>query len=250
MYSLDINFLKDRGLENKSEAQTVVLQKKSASVNDKIPIIAGAIVAVLLPALTFGYMKKIEAKTAKIEGETQQMEAEIARLGDLNKKIEEANAQLEVANKEAQALVTVFDRIKPWSAILQEVSDRTPPGVLVDSLAQSQSDKGIQLQIAGEARHYNDVNDFVLFLKRSPFFSEKNVVMGTVSSSDLSIDLEEKPILPENTELEIPKGVKYTITAQLSDAPASELIREIDSKGAIGVVTRLKTLESKGAITK
>jgi type IV pilus assembly protein PilN len=249
MYSLDINFLKDRGLENKSEAQTVVLQKP-ASINDKIPIVAGAIVAVLLPALTFGYMKQIEAKTAKIEGETQQMEAEIARLGDLNKKIEEANAQLEVANKEAQALVTVFDLIKPWSAILQEVSDRTPPGVQVDSLAQSQSEKGSQLQITGSARHYNDVNDFVLFLKRSPFFSEKNVAMGTVSATDLSIDLEEKPILPENTELEIPKGVKYTITAQLSDAPASELIREIDSKGAIGVVTRLKTLESKGAITK
>jgi type IV pilus assembly protein PilN len=249
MYSLDINFLKDRGLDNKPEAQTII-QKKPATVADKIPIIAGAIVAILFPALTFSYMKKLEAKTAEIESQTQQMEAEIARLGNQNKQIEEVSLQLEQLNKETEALVTVFDRIKPWSAILQEVSDRTPPGVQVDSLAQSSGEQGIQLKIGGEARHYDDVNDFVLFLKRSPFFNSKNVIMGTVSAADLSIDLEEGSKLPENAELKIPQGVKYTITAQLSDVPASQIIREIDSKGSIGIVTRLKTLESKGAILK
>ncbi len=249
MYSLDINFLKDRGLDNKSETETIV-QKKPASVADKIPIIAGAIVAIVFPALTFSYMKKIEAKTAEIESNTQQMEAEIARLGNQNKQIEEVNGKLEQLKQETQALVTVFDRIKPWSAILQEVSDRTPPGVQVNALSQSGSAEAIQLQIAGEARHYDDVNDFVLFLKRSPFFDPKNVIMGTASASDLSIELENQDQLPENATLKIPQGVKYNITAQLSNIPASQIIREIDSKGAVGIVTRLKTLESKGAITK
>jgi type IV pilus assembly protein PilN len=50
--------------------------------------------------------------------------------------------------------------------------------------------------------------------------------------------------------LEIPDGVKYTISAQLKNVPSSQLKGEIEKKGSIGLATRLNTLERKGATLK
>jgi type IV pilus assembly protein PilN len=159
-------------------------------------------------------------------------------------------AQVTQAKAETQALVQVFDKLRPWSAIVQEVGDRTPPGVQVNALAQSGSGMETKLQITGSARSFNDVNDFVLFLQRSPFFDGKAVVLGNADAGNLAIELKNQEELPENVSLTLPQGVNYTITAQLSNTPPSSLISELNSKGSIGLVTRLKTLEQQGAITK
>jgi type IV pilus assembly protein PilN len=50
--------------------------------------------------------------------------------------------------------------------------------------------------------------------------------------------------------LEIPEGIKFAISAQLNNAPASQLKGEIEKKGSIGLATRLNTLERKGATLK
>ena len=249
MYNLDINFLKDRGLDEAVEPSTIVA-KRQPSINDKIPIAAGLIPLVVFPAITFTYLKKVEAKTTAIEQEIKQLEAEITVLGNQNKEIEEVDGQIKQVKAETQALVGVFEKIKPWAAILQEVSDRTPPGVQVDSIRQNGSGTNIGVSLSGVARTYADVNDFVLFLERSPFFDGKNIVMGTVNSTSLDFDVENKQDLPDNVSYTLPSGVKYSINAQLNNLPASQLIEQIENKGSVGVVTRLKTLKRKGAISK
>lgn len=249
MYNLDINFLKDRGLDRAVETSTVI-EKRQPSINEKIPIAAGLIALVVFPAITFTYLKKVEAKTTAIEQEIKQIEGEITALGNQNKKIEEVNEQIKQVEAETQALVGVFEKIRPWAAILQEVSDRTPPGVQVDSIRQNGSGTNIGVSLSGVARTYADVNDFVLFLERSPFFDRNNIVMGTVNSADLNFEVENEEDLPDNVSYTLPSGVKYSITAQLNNLPASRLIEEIENKGSVGVVTRLKTLERKGAISK
>lgn len=249
MYSLDINFLKDRGLDTATETGKKA-PKKQTPIAEKIPLIAGGMIAVLFPLLSFYYTKTFEAKKAEAESQLQQVDAEIAKRQGEAKSLEEMEAQVTKAKEETQALVQVFDKIRPWSAIVQEVGDRTPPGVQVNSLAQSGSGTETKLQITGSARSFNDVNDFVLFLQRSSFFDGKSVVLGNADVGNLPIELQNQDQLPENVSLTIPQGVNYTITAQLTNTPPSSLISELNNKGSIGLVTRLKTLEQQGAITK
>lgn len=250
MYNLDINFLRDRGLEQSREVSNSFAQKKEPSIADKIPIAAGVIVALIAPAITFGHLQSVNAKTSSIEQEIKQLESEIADLGNQNQKIEAANAEIQEAEQEITALVGVFEKIKPWAAIMQEVSDRTPPGVQVDSIQQSGAGEEMGINLAGVARTYADVNDFVLFLQRSPFFNAKNIKVNTAQQSDFAVEIENEDKLPENASFKVPKGIKYTISAQLNSAPTSQLITEIDKKGSIGLVTRLKMLEQRGAELK
>ena len=249
MYSLDINFLKDRGFDDAVETVSEA-PKEPAPITEKIPIIVGGIIAIALPLLSFNYARSFEAKQAEAESQIVEVEAEIAKRQGENQSLEQMETQVQAAQTETQALVQVFDKIRPWSAILQEVSDRTPPGVRVDSLSQSGSGNNISLQVSGSARSYNEVNDFVLFLQRSPFFERNGIILGNVNTGDLSIEIANQEEIPDNVSFTLPQGVNYDITAQLNNLPPSQLIEELQEKGSIGVLTRLKTLEQKGAITK
>lgn len=249
MYPLDINFLKDRGFDDAVETESEA-PKKPAPIAEKIPIVVGGIIAIALPLLSFNHARSFEAKQAEAESKIVEVEAEIAKRQGENQSLEQMQTQVQAAKTETQALVQVFDKIRPWSAILQEVSDRTPPGVQVDSLSQSGSGNSIRLQISGSARSFDDVNDFVLFLQRSPFFDRNGIILGNVNTGDLSIDIANQEEIPDNVSFTLPQGVNYDITAQLNNLPPSQLIEELQEKGSIGVLTRLKTLEQKGAITK
>ena len=252
MYNLDINFLRERNPEESVDLSSNYTQKKEPSLADKIPIALGAFVFLLIPAITFMYMKNVQASTATLKGEIQQIESEIADLGNQNQKVEAANAEIQQVQQETAALVGVFEKIKPWAAIMQEVSDRTPPGVLVESLQQSGSGTSTSINIAGMARSYDDVNDFILFLQRSPFFNSKQIRLNGASSTDFSVELENEDDLdlPDYASLEIPEVIQYTISAQLNNVPSSQLKEEIESKGSVGLVTRLNTLERKGVTLK
>ena len=249
MYPLDINFLKDRGFDDAVETVSQA-PKKPAPITEKIPIVVGGIIAIVLPLLSFNYARSFEAKQAEAQSQIAEVEAQIAKRQGENQSLEQMQTQVQAAQAETQALVRVFDKIRPWSAILQEVRERTPPGVQVDSLSQSGSGNDISLQISGSARSYDEVNDFVLFLQRSPFFARNGIILGNVNTGDLSIEITNQEEIPDNVSFTIPEGVKYNITAQLNNLPPSDLIKELQEKGSIGVLTRLKTLEQKGAITK
>ena len=88
MYNLDINFLRDRGLQESTDITDSLVQKKEPSIVDKLPIAAGVLIALIAPAITFGHLQSVNAKTASIEQDIKQIESEIADLGNQNKKIE------------------------------------------------------------------------------------------------------------------------------------------------------------------
>ncbi len=249
MFSLDINFLKDRGLDA-TVAKETQIEQSSSSIADKIPIIAGAIIAIVLPAITFSYSKTFAGEQAKLKQEIQQLETDIAKSQGEAKSLDELKAQVTKATTETQALVSVFDKIRPWSAIIREVGDRTPPGIQIDYLEQDGSGENLTLKISGIARSYSDVNDFVLFLQRSPFFDAQKIVLGTVENSSWKLELADEEELSKKVNLTIPDGVKYSINAQLANKTNSELINELKTKGSLGLLTRLQTLENKGVIIK
>jgi type IV pilus assembly protein PilN len=276
MYSLDINFLRDRGLDAESKAGTQT-EKPQLQVGANIPIIAGLIAAISLPAASFGFVKVIESQKADLEQQIQAIDAQIASASSKNKEVQAVKDQLGAIDGEISALVTVFNQIKPWSAVLQDIGDRTPPGVQVTSIQQSLSaaapatpaaatptESKPTITLDGMARSFDDVNDLMIFLQKSKFFNAEKVQLTKAELAEYEIvwdkDVKNKdkaskqanqPNNPKDKiDIEVPKGVKYNITAELSSTPASQLITELNSKGAIGLVSRIQTLERKGAITK
>jgi type IV pilus assembly protein PilN len=253
MYSLDVNFLKDRKLVDAPKKNT--FSTTTFKTNGiKPPIIAGLAFMVLAPAGALGFLFGLNVQKEELEKSIQQLTAQIQETQNQTQKIQTLQGELTAAQGETGSFTNVFTQIKPWSAILQDVSDRIPPGVQVDSISQIESPAAdpakppvMSLTIKGVARSYNDVNDFMLFLQRSDFLNSKKTFIQGVDTTELETSFKGK-IDTKRFTVEVPLGVKYTISTQINDTPSSTLIRELTNKGAIGLVTRLRTLEQKGAI--
>jgi type IV pilus assembly protein PilN len=251
MYNLDINFLKDRGLEPQVQKTTTTKAKKpAASLNDKIPIIVGALVAVIFPAGTFGYHKMMTAQQAQLVEEAKGIDGQIASVTAQNEQIKKLEVEVTAAKSNTLAFANVFNQVKPWSALLQDLSDRIPVGIQIKSVQQAGSN---QLTIQGLARSYNDVNDLVLSLKKSSFFVPDRIILQSArltaytppadKKAGKKTDKNEKP----EYVWEYPQVVDYSINIEISTAPASQLVDELSNKGAVGLVSRIRTIQQKGA---
>lgn len=256
MYSLDINFLKDRPGHQKQSGGNNKPTKASLPAGSKTPIFIGVAVAVFFPALLGTALWFVQAQNASLdekivllEQENQQLEA---KLGD----IKQIRAQTDAIKTETQALVSVFDQIRPWSAMLQVVRDRIPASVRIETVkqtapetvaeGQSTSNTAGGIEISGSARSFDDVNDFLLSLQQSPFFK-------TGEGKIVTAELADSPIpqgLPEGVTVKVAPIVKYTIVSQLSEVPASELMRELEQKGTVGLVARIRSLQRTGVFQK
>lgn len=237
MYGLDVNFLKDR--QQDSNKITVVTQKPTRSLSDNLPIIIGGGVAVLLPALAGLSLLVLGQLSSQTQGNIQQLDTELGKINAQNKTIEDIEAQVEANNQEIQALVTVFNQIKPWSATFQEIENQIPPSVNIGSIQQD----GLALTISGYALNYDNLNDFLLLLQGSEMLQADKTAITEANLGDLPVKNEN---LPEDIEITFPQAVKYTITTELTERPASELLPKLDRNGAVGLVRRIQTLEQKG----
>lgn len=279
MYSLDVNFLKDRP-EYRPQVGTEG-QKKQRQVGATTPLLVGVLVGLLLPAAVGGLWFFLQQQNAQLTAEITDLDEEIKRQQIEQQKITNLNKQIQEVNGQTTALATVFNQIKPWSAMLQDIRERIPPGVQITNIQQTQvadtnqpapspspaaspaasntpppAPKQItQLEISGTARSFDDVNYFLLTLQRSPFFQNDGTQLVNAELVRNSNRLEVK--VPENRNqsgatvtYELPKIVQYKISTSLNETPATDLLRELDRKGAVGLVTRIRTLQQiqdKGA---
>ncbi|MBD2138398.1 PilN domain-containing protein [Anabaena sp. FACHB-1237] len=164
----------------------------------------------------------------------------------------------------------MFDHIRPWSAMLQDLRDRIPPRVQIESIRQvpptpvvSNNNASIvnnpgatagTLEISGYARSYADVNDFSISIGKSSFINidETNIksaeLIDAPEITGFVVVKDEKPGSPggKNVKIKTPKVIKYTIKAGLSTTPATELLQELEKKGATGLGIRLRNIENTG----
>jgi type IV pilus assembly protein PilN len=161
---------------------------------------------------------------------------------------------------EVTALVSVFDQIRPWSAVLQDLRDRIPKTVEIDDIRQiaplppppPQAKGPVEpvnlaggLEISGIAHSFNDVNDFLLILQQSKF-------MKSDEERIVSAELTPLPGLSSKSadSLNPASVVKYTIRVGLNDVPASTLIKELEQNDSMGLVDRLMDIKKVGVISK
>ena len=260
MYSLDVNFLRDRV----PQKETGGGKKKRPPINmgDLTPLYIGGGIAVFsLVLVGTGWFilqrqnSKLEGEIAVLDQENKKLEAEIGSINKIRQEISQVKS-------ETQALVTVFDQIRPWSAMLQDIKERIPATTQLENVkqiaaaapaaaststpSQPQPSSNGAIEVGGFARSFNDVNDFLLTLQQSRFFKPTETRINTAELVDATLPA--GSVLPPGAKP--PKVVKYTIQSSLSDVPASELMRELEQKGTIGLVARIRSLQQTGALQK
>jgi type IV pilus assembly protein PilN len=111
-----------------------------------------------------------------------------------------------------------------------------------------------KVDIIGTAKSFEEVNNFMLTLKRSAFFNPDDTQLlsaglgsaGTVTKLEPPKSTTKDPAVSTKTgRLELPKIINYKIQTSLKRVPANDLIRELERKGAVGLVTRLRTLQQQ-----
>lgn len=256
MYNLDINFLEDRTTQEEIAKGT--LSKKSVGGNEsKVPLYIGGAVLAALPLIALSLLFVTNKQKNEITAEIGKIDAEIAQLTAQNKQLTDLQTQLTSTKESRQALVSVFNQIKPVSVVLQDISDQAPIGIQIDSIKQTTAAEEpssseiplVNITISGIARSYNEVNDFLLTLQRSDFLNKGRTRIVSTQETDNPNTIENLDgANQENVTVELPRVVQFVIETQLNDVPASELLPQLTNKGATGLVTRINTLKEKGAI--
>lgn len=254
MYSLDINFLKDRPAYHKTSDKK---PGKSVQIGDLRPVYLGLGIGLCFPALVACSWLFLQAKSSELERQTAALEQENQKLDKQIADINKIRGEAIAIKGETQALVTVFDQIRPWSAMLQDLRDRIPAPVRIENIKQippvvpvkGEAPTNIAggLEINGFASSFNDVNDFLLSLEQSKFLNSSD-------SRIIAAELVDAPLPAgsggSSVPIKLPKIVKYTIQSSLSEIPASQLLQELEKKGTVGLVARIRSMQQTGVISK
>jgi type IV pilus assembly protein PilN len=253
MYSLEINFLRDRpGYQKNVEKKA----KVKLPTRNLTPVYIGLVFGAGLPLLSGVVWWFLQLKNTELAQQIVQLEQENKSLEAQIGSIKKIRAEINQIKAETQALVSVFDQIRPWSAMLQDLRDRIPASVQIQNIRQfspavaadgkTPPNPAAGIEISGLARSFNDVNDFLLLLQQSPFFKASEAKI-------ISAELVDAPVTPselKNVSIKPQQMIKYTIQSTMSDVPASELIRELEQKGTVGLVTRIRNLQQTGVIQR
>lgn len=272
MYSLDVNFLNDRQ-ERPNEAG---LRRTRVQRQSPLPLYLGIAAAIALPALVGGFWLILQNQNQQLAERQAELEGQLAALNAQRDAITSLEAQVQQIESENQALATVFDRIKPWSAVLQDIRGRVPGGVQINTIEQFQAEAAAQaapsptpspapdgtqpaptaatpptssVRIRGYARSFNDVNDFVLTLQRSPFLESEDVKLVTsqLITNPTQVEIANQRNDREIT-VELPRVVEYTIESSLTNLPASALLQDLERTLSVGLTTRIQALRDRGVI--
>ncbi|MEG5065838.1 PilN domain-containing protein [Microcoleus sp. B3-A4] len=135
MYSLDINFLNDRP-DYKPVATKSPAKKSSGGAKDQLPIYGAVLFAFGVNAAVLGVGWWAINENKNLTTKQEAIDQELATLNTQANVIKAINAETDQVTAEYKALAGVFDQIKPWSAMLQDLSARTPAGVQIGKIEQ------------------------------------------------------------------------------------------------------------------
>ncbi|MGF1457889.1 MAG: PilN domain-containing protein [Leptolyngbyaceae cyanobacterium] len=259
MYGLDVNFLKDREIRPVDTKTT----RAPAPTGSRTPLLLGLLVAIAALGLVGGYWFYLQTQLNRLQAREAELDAEIATLNEQLQQIETVRTQIELVNAENQAFVNVFNQIRPWSAFLKELRDRTPTRIQVTSVSQTAGTTlppapgaaegeapppagGVSIQ--GVACSFDDINDFLLTMQRSPLLDSSSVTIATSQKRDELLDPEVDGVCPESPPNRPEVLVDFTIDGNFSDVPSADLLDILDRQGAVGLATRIRALRDSGVI--
>ncbi|MGC9525508.1 MAG: PilN domain-containing protein [Limnospira sp.] len=267
MYSLDINFLNDRP-EYKPREKKAIAPTSGGQPIDQKPILIGVGAAIALNALVGGIWFVFNQRNTQLQKEVEALQAQLGEKTSQVNELEQIYTETKQTNEEADALATVFNEIKPWSALSQEMAELMQiAGIRIANIEQTEPEPAAApaaakegeeappppprntatVKIEGFASSFGQLNDFILLLNQSPFFDgEKTKLLAAElrdNPAQLVVDGDDR-----RADLELQPVVEYEIETALSSAKASELLPLLKSNDAVGLVNRIETLQEKGVI--
>ncbi len=259
MYSIDINFLNDR--EERpvlaTQSSTVVRQPTA----DRTPIAIGLGVLIAALAGVGGFFGWLKYEEANLQQEQADLDAQLIELQAKLDQVEQIKAETEAATSESRALAGVFTKIRPWSAIVSDVQNRIPTRTQLSQITQTEGkpipdEPGGEpvdpeaggISIGGSACSFDDVNDFVLTLKNSPFLESETVKLETSSLGEEVLGR-----CPGDAQRDEPMQlVKYTIAGNIKNVPLEQfdrLLAELENQPtSVGFSSKLKALLETGVL--
>ncbi len=261
MYGIDINFLNDRA--DRPIDAIVPVKKTATNSASNLPVVAGLVVAIAACAGVGGYWLILQNQQKGLVAESSALDSQLAELQAKLAKVDTVRQQTQAVESEVQALASVFERIRPWSAIVRDIQGRIPSRTQISRLVQtapaaaaaadpaaaaapaaSTSAAG-GIELGGNACSFSDVNDFLLTLKSSPFLESKSL---TIKDATLGA------VVPGRCPGEVEDGsslalVTYTITGDIKSIPATALLDELNrQQESTGLAARIRALQATGAI--
>ncbi|MBL1178957.1 PilN domain-containing protein [Pantanalinema sp. GBBB05] len=269
MYSLDVNFLNDRPEYKPEAAARVPRAGVVGATESKTPMLLGLVAMVVLLGLSGGAWWYLQSQNEALTAKSGELDGQLGNLKNLEAELTAAQTQVKQAQEETAALASVFNTVKPWSAMMKDLGERTPPAVQIlqvkqipplpnqaptpDASGKIPPQIGT-IEISGKARSFNDVNDFLLVLQRSKFLKadETKLVSSKLGQptalEGLKLEGVSQVQIPDQEKPVVPAEVEFKVQTALNDVPASELQRELERAGAVGLTTRIESLQQKGVI--
>jgi type IV pilus assembly protein PilN len=116
-----------------------------------------------------------------------------------------------------------------------------------------------RLEIAGAADNFDRVNDFLVVLQKSNFFNsdatrivtselQPGVQIAPAAAPDRRNGASAAARLDASDLPKLPGKVTFKIETELANVSTDELLRELERKGAVGLVSRIDALKQKGVI--
>jgi type IV pilus assembly protein PilN len=231
MYTLDINFLSDRSA---AEAQAVA----RPPIADSQFLIYGGAVAVVALALVGGAFVVLNAANEGIQTELATLTATESQLNEKLKVLEGQEKQLKEVEDRTNKIATLFVGSFPTSAIANEIRNRTPITVQVNSISQKSptpADPTQSILLDGKVTNYNELNDFMLLLKASPLLDAEKTRLVTSTLQQATVS--------SNFTL-----VNFQVETAVTSKSPAELLPELQKRGAEGLVARVNLLKQQGVI--
>lgn len=226
MYLPEINFLAERG-ELDRDATAGESTSGGGSLgglsSSGILLGGGAVLAVVVAICAVGTaffsyrVGQLRTEEAEVDTELAEAQAELAQL-------EQLQAELSGIQTRTQALKTFFDRVQPWSAILEEIRNRIPPQTWIQTVTTTDT----TVRVEGQSSTFDQVNDFQLALLQSPLVA------------DVAIERAEFDEGQENQDRIIESAVNYSLIITLEDKPVSEYLPTLAARGSSGLVRKIE----------
>jgi type IV pilus assembly protein PilN len=247
MYSLDINFLNDR------EERPVGVEAAPAAAGGPVnwtPAIVGVVVGAVPLVLVLGGWLFLQNQNARLERRIVELDTELQAVGAAQQQLAQERELAQQARNDAMALATVFDEIRPWSAMMRNFSLTVPSGVQIRSIQQESGvgEESRNVTVSGFANSFDDVNDFVIVLARSPFLDAETTRLDSATLVDFPDNFEFPEGSDSGLEVRVPQVVRYDIKATMTDLPATELISDLENTLAVGLSSRIRALQDRGAL--
>ncbi|MGD1896846.1 MAG: PilN domain-containing protein [Phormidesmis sp.] len=248
MYGIDINFLSDRG-ERPVDALATVIQPKTGSSQRMLPVIGGVACTLMALGGVGSYWFILNGQQENLTAQSAELDAQLAELQQKLAQVDTVRQQTQAVNAEVQALAGVFERIRPWSAIVRDMQNRIPARAQITKLVQQGVTEGGSaaggIELGGNACSFDDVNDFLLTLKKSPFLESETIQITTASlGQSVAGRCPGAAATEETAEL-----VSYTIKGDIKSLPATALLDELNrQQESTGLAARIRALQTTGAI--